>query len=164
MENDMTDEYTIDKYDRLFSAMHDVSLFTKPSTVQIVQSLTGKTESFIVQTCRHDDNGDYIFIQRIDETGTVRIAVPPKVANLIASQRDSLTKRRRSISSKAGYESADGRGGGHRLPEEKSMTRSHPEHTHSQGENRKKTGKMSFPPFTPMNPLQMVSGQLVTLV
>lgn len=31
---------------------------------------------------------------------TIRLALPPKVSSLIASQRDALTKRRRSISSK----------------------------------------------------------------
>jgi hypothetical protein len=92
---------TIDKYDRLYGAMHDVALLTKPSTIKHVQSLTGRTETFVIQTARHEENGDYIFIERMDEQGVVRLALPPRVANLIASQRDALTKRRRSLSSKA---------------------------------------------------------------
>ena len=92
---------TIDKYDRLYGAMHDVALLTKPSTVKLVQPLTGKTETFVIQTARHEDSGDYIFLERMDENGVTRVAIPPKVANLIASQRESLTKRRRSISSRA---------------------------------------------------------------
>lgn len=91
----------INKYDRLYGGVVDVSLTTKPSTIKTVEALTGKTETFVIQTCRHEDSGDYIFVERMDEDGVVRLALPPKVANLIASQRDSLTKRRRSISSRA---------------------------------------------------------------
>jgi ATP-dependent exoDNAse (exonuclease V) alpha subunit len=92
---------TINKFDRVYGGVIDVSLSTKPSTVKTVQPITGKTETFIIQTCRHEESGDYIFIEHIDESGVTRIAMPPKVANLIASQREALTKRRRSISSKA---------------------------------------------------------------
>lgn len=90
----------ITKYDRLYGNLIDVSLTTKPSTVKVVQTLTGRSETFIIQTFRHDDNGDYIFIECADENGLVRLALPPKVASAIASQRESLTKRRRSIASR----------------------------------------------------------------
>jgi hypothetical protein len=92
---------TINKYDRLYGSVVDVGLSTKASTIRTVEPITGKTESFIVQTCRHQENGDYVFIEHVSEDGVVRLALPPKVANLIASQRDALSKRRRSISSKA---------------------------------------------------------------
>jgi hypothetical protein len=96
----MTKEYeTVDRYDRIYAAMHDIALITKPTTIQLIQPLTGKAETFVIQTARHED-GDYIFVQRLDENGTVRLALPPKVANAIAAQRDALTKRRRSISSR----------------------------------------------------------------
>lgn len=95
------EQVTISKYDRLYGGMVDVSLVTKPSTVKAVQSITGKAETFVVQTARHEEYGDYIFVEVIDETGVTRVALPPKVANLIASQREALTKRRRSISSRA---------------------------------------------------------------
>lgn len=94
------DYETVSKYDRLYAGIIDVSLHSKPSTVKNVQPVTGKTETFVVQTCRHDELGDYIFLEVMDENGVVRLGLPPKVANLIASQRDSLTKRRRSISSR----------------------------------------------------------------
>jgi hypothetical protein len=97
----MNDTFTLSKYDRLYGGLQDVSLFTKPSTIENVQSITGKTDTFVIQTCRHEENGDYIFIECMDESGVVRLALPPKVANIIASQRESLTKRRRSISSRA---------------------------------------------------------------
>lgn len=95
----MPDE-TLSKYDRLYGGVLDVSLYTKPSTVKTVQPITGKTDTFVIQTCLHEQ-GHYVFIECMDETGLVRLALPPKVANLITSQRESLTKRRRSISSKA---------------------------------------------------------------
>lgn len=87
---------TISKYDRLRGNLHDVALFTRPSTIKNVQNLTGQAETFVVETCRSEDLGDYIFIECVDETGVTRLALPPRVANIIASQRDSLTARRRS--------------------------------------------------------------------
>jgi hypothetical protein len=96
-------DHTISKYDRLYSSLHDVSkLFTKPSTVKTVQSLTGHSETFVIETVRHEERGDFIFVECVDENAVVtRLALPPKVANAIASQRDSLTRRRRSIASRA---------------------------------------------------------------
>lgn len=91
----------LSKYDRLYGGLHDVGLSSKPSTVKNVQTITGKSETYVIQTIRHEENGDYIFIECMDETGVTRLALPPKVSNLIASQRDALTKRRRSISSRA---------------------------------------------------------------
>ena len=96
---------TIQKYDRMYGNLLDVSIHTKPSTVKVVQPLTGRAETFIVQTLRHEDNGDYIFIECADENGLVRIVLPPKVSSAVASQRESLTKRRRSIASKAAMRS-----------------------------------------------------------
>jgi hypothetical protein len=96
-----TEAQTTSKYDRAYGGMLDVTLKTKPSTVKNVQALTGKSETFVVQTLRHEELGDFIFIECMDENGLTRLALPPKVAMAIASQRESLTKRRRSISSKA---------------------------------------------------------------
>lgn len=98
----MDDDHSISKYDRIYSRLHDVCLRTKPSTIQNIESITGRTETFIIETKRHEELGDFIFVQCIDENSVpVRLALPPKVANAIASQRDSLTARRRSIASKA---------------------------------------------------------------
>ena len=87
---------TVSKYDRIRGGLHGVALFTKPSTIRSVQAITGKSESFIIETARHEELGDTIFIEAVDENGVVRIALPPKAAAVIASQRDSLTARRRS--------------------------------------------------------------------
>jgi hypothetical protein len=94
-------ENRISNYDRIRGGLEGVALFTKPSTIRNVQILTGKTETFVVETARHEDFGDTIFVECMDETGVTRLALPPKVANAIASQRDSLTARRRSRASKA---------------------------------------------------------------
>lgn len=98
MEQQTTE--SLSKYDRLYGGLINVSLHTKPSTIKTVQAITGKTETFVVQTLRHEDVGDYIFLECMDETGVVRLGLPPKVCNLIASQREALTKRRRSIASR----------------------------------------------------------------
>jgi hypothetical protein len=100
MNSDQIETQALTKYDRTYGGLHDISLSTKPTTIKNVQTLTGKSETFVVQTFRHEELGDYIFIEVMDENGLTRLALPPKVATAIASQRDSLTKRRRSISSK----------------------------------------------------------------
>jgi hypothetical protein len=98
----MAEFETVSKYDRIRGGLQGVALFTKPSTVKNVQTITGKAETFVIETCRHDElGGDFVFIEMMDENGVVRIALPPRAANAIAAQRDSLTKRRRSIASKA---------------------------------------------------------------
>jgi hypothetical protein len=102
MPTDNNNEYVVvSKYDRIRGGLDGVALFTKPSTIKNVQNITGKSETFVVETCRHDElGGDFVFIEMMDETGVVRLALPPRVANAIASQRESLTARRRSAASK----------------------------------------------------------------
>jgi predicted aspartyl protease len=90
----------ISKYDRRYGALIDAFIHTKPSTVKVHETITGRSETFIIQTVRHEEQGDYVFVECIDELGTTRLALPPKVANAIAAQRESLTKRKRSIASK----------------------------------------------------------------
>lgn len=99
--SDQDNDHQISKYDRRYGALHDVSLKTKPSTIKDVE-LTGRAETYIVQTMRHAELGDFIFIEHMDaESGLTRLVLTPKVSNAIASQRDSLTSKRRSLSSKA---------------------------------------------------------------
>jgi hypothetical protein len=47
--------------------LEGVALFTKPSTAKSVQIITGKTETFVVETARHEELGDTIFIECMDE-------------------------------------------------------------------------------------------------
>lgn len=97
----MDQDYTISKYDRLRGSLAGHALFTKPSTIKHVQNITGKTETFVVETGRYDEmGGDFVFIECVDETGVTRLCLPPKVCNAIASHRDSLTTKRRSITGK----------------------------------------------------------------
>lgn len=80
----MNEDYVISKYDRLYGGLHEVTLRTKPSTIKNVQ-FTGQTETFIIETKRHED-GDYVFVECVDETGVIRLALPPRVANAIADR------------------------------------------------------------------------------
>jgi hypothetical protein len=63
--------------------------------------LTGQSQLFIVQTYRQREQGDTIFLECVTNEGTVRIALPPQVANAIARQRNALTKITRSKTGKA---------------------------------------------------------------
>lgn len=100
MATESNDYVTVSKYDRIRGGLADIAMFTKPSTVKNVQTITGESETFVVETCRHEELGDYLFIEMLDKNGVIRLAIPPRVCNLIASQRDALTARRRSAAGK----------------------------------------------------------------
>jgi hypothetical protein len=94
------DEPVISKFDRAFGGlMSGNGLPTKPTTIEIVERITGEAETYIVQTVR-TEAGDNIVLKFVDKRGNMRLILPPKVANVIASQRDALTARRRSMASK----------------------------------------------------------------
>ena len=93
----MPEEYIVKKFDRIRGGMEGVALFTKPSTIKNVQNITGESETFVIETCRHAEMGDFIFVEMVDRDGVTRLALPPKAADAIAAQRDSLTTRRRRI-------------------------------------------------------------------
>jgi|SRR5690348_17738310 len=92
---------TLSQFDRVRGGLEGVAMFTKPATVKNVQIITGKSETFIVETARHSELGDTIFVECMNEDGLVRLALPPKVANAIARQRDALTTRARSQAARA---------------------------------------------------------------
>lgn len=101
MNNNNSNDLTLTKYDRQRANLHDVGLFTRPSTIKNRETFTGRAETFVVDTCRHE-SGDYIFVECVDESATVtRLVLPPKVADAIAAQRESLTKKRRSAAAVA---------------------------------------------------------------
>jgi hypothetical protein len=95
-------DHQISKYDRLRGSLHDTGLFTRQSTIRNLDKVTGRAETFVVETARDDERGgDFIFVELIDEANLVtRMALPPKVANAIESQRESLTTKRRSLAGK----------------------------------------------------------------
>lgn len=106
----MNQDNTVAKYDRTRGALEGVAQFTKPSTIKAVEVVTGKAETFIVETARQDEIGDTVFVEAMDEQGVVRLALPPRVANAIARQRAALTARSRSRKAKANAQARKDRG------------------------------------------------------
>jgi len=105
-------DVTYDLFDKLLGSMHGLPdiTSTKPSTVQAISPLLGCTQMFIVQTYRQTASGDTIFLQAVSKEGTVRLALPPQVADAIARQRDALTGKSRSKAAKANMEARMQRG------------------------------------------------------
>lgn len=100
------EEYeTIHKYDRIYKSMLDISrvpggacMTSKPSTVQYVEEVTGRAETYIVETIR-DEKGDRLFVQCIDDKQQVtRLALPAKVTKAIQSQVRKLDRRSAAVS------------------------------------------------------------------
>jgi hypothetical protein len=89
-----------DKFDRMMGGLANLPdvTHTKPSTVVCVSPIIGATQTFILQTFRQREVGDTVFLQYVDDGGSIRIAIPPSAADAIARQRDSLTaKVRRNV-------------------------------------------------------------------
>jgi hypothetical protein len=106
-----------DKYDRMFGSLTGRADVTrcKPTTVQVHTPLIGAAQTFIIQTMRaHDEQGgDTVFVQYVDDTGAVRLYLPPAVADAIARQRDALTTKNRK---RVGKEAAQARKARGELP------------------------------------------------
>jgi hypothetical protein len=103
---------TIDKFDRMMGALHDLPdvTRTKPTTIVANTPIIGATQTFIIQTLRQREVGDTIFIQYVDDEGAKRIAIPPAAAEAIARQRDSLTTKVRKRISKEAAQARKARG------------------------------------------------------
>ena len=96
----MDDYRMVDAFDRIRAGMDgrpDVTR-TRISTVRNIESV------------REKDEGDTIFLEVASKDGNVRIVLPPKVANVIARQRDALVAKVRSKAAKeqAAQRKADG--------------------------------------------------------
>lgn len=91
-------QYTLSEFDRLVGALEGLPDVTKskPSTVREKLPLIGIARTFIVQTYRQREKGDTVFIETIGPEGSIRIAIPPAVADAIARQREALTGKVRS--------------------------------------------------------------------
>lgn len=91
-------QHTIAEFDRLVGALEGLPDVTKskPTTIRAMLPLIGIARSFIVQTYRQRDKGDTIFLETVGGEGTIRLAIPPQVADAIARQRDALTGKVRS--------------------------------------------------------------------
>lgn len=108
-----------DSFDRALGSLDGLPdvLKTAPTTIRVVTPMVGNAQTFIVQTFRQRDPGDEsapseftVFVEWVNENGTVRIVLPPKVTKLIARQRDALFGRARKRSAKAVAEDRKARG------------------------------------------------------
>jgi hypothetical protein len=99
----MDNQMSISEFDRLVGALEGLPDVTKskPSTIRAMLPLVGIARSYILQTYRQRDKGDTIFLETIGSEGSIRIAIPPQVADAIARQRESLTGKVRSKAAKA---------------------------------------------------------------
>lgn len=95
--HDQASPATPDTFDRTLGSLDGLPgvIFTSQATIQTTTPLVGNAETFIVQTVRHPDSGDTIFLQAISAGRSFRLVIPPKVAATIARQRDALTGRAR---------------------------------------------------------------------
>lgn len=101
-----------DAYDRLMGSLHGLPdvLTTRPSTVRSLVPLLGHSQTYIVQTYRQSEVGDTIFLETVGRDGSLRLAIPPAVANVIARQRDALSAKARSKAAKAAAQERKDRG------------------------------------------------------
>lgn len=102
------------KFDRLMGSLTDLN-----ETVRSAETVTRDTPLFgvgegtttyITQTIRQKDVGDFIFVEVVSEEGTVRLVLPPKVSAVIARQRDTLTGKSRSRAARSVAEDRKARG------------------------------------------------------
>lgn len=91
----------VDHFDRIIGSIDglpDVQR-ARPSTVTTVMPIIGQSQTYVVQSYKEPADeragGFYIFLQRVDAEGGIRIAIPPKVADAIYRQRDALVKASR---------------------------------------------------------------------
>ena len=101
-----------DTYDRLLGALDGLPgmTSTKPATLEQITPILGTSTTFIVRTFRHQERHEIddaarpaqftIFLKYIEGTTALKIAIPPKVADLIMRQRDALTAQARKRTAK----------------------------------------------------------------
>ena len=84
-------------FDRTLRSLHGIpdTVHTKPTTIRTMTAVLELAQTFIVQTYRHRERGDYIFVEYVGTEGSMRIALPPEVADTIARQHDALTGKNR---------------------------------------------------------------------
>ena len=92
-----------DIFDRTIRSMNGLPdvINTKATTVRSLSSVLELSQTFIVQTYRQRDEGDTIYIEYIGVEGSLRLALPPAVSDVIARQRDAITGKSRSKAAKA---------------------------------------------------------------
>ena len=104
--NDDTTSRMPDTYDRLLGALDGLPgmASTKPATIETITPILGTSHTFIVRTFRQQAESETdkpapaqftVFLKFIEGTQAIKIAIPPKVADLIARQREALTTQAR---------------------------------------------------------------------
>jgi hypothetical protein len=109
--NDNDNSIVRTEFDRILAGLDglpDVS-HAGPSTIRSV-SFIGTGQTFILSTYRMRDKGDTIFLETISSEGSLRLVIPPAVADAIARQRDALTTKVRRRVGKASAEARKLRG------------------------------------------------------
>lgn len=95
-----------DDFDQMLRRLDGIpnSIHTQPATRTSLTPLTSVAKTWIVQTFRLRDSEDedtpatsqdIIFLQNIAANTSMRIVIPPDVANVIARQREALTSKNR---------------------------------------------------------------------
>lgn len=95
---DNSERVTLSVYGRAMSILKDLPdiIKTKPTTVVETPSFAGEPHTYIVQTYRRLEEGDYIFFQDVVNGTATQIVIPPRIASILARQRDQLTGKSRS--------------------------------------------------------------------
>lgn len=90
-------------FDHTLRSLHNIpdTSHTKATTVRTMTPVLELAQTFIIQTYRHKERGDFCFVEYVSNEGTMRIALPPAVCDVIARQRDALTTKNRKASAKA---------------------------------------------------------------
>lgn len=124
---DIATERTIDPFDAAIGALSGLTggVDIKPATIQVVTPIVGRTDTFIIQTIRHeigrtkkkkgDESDEPIwgitqFVQRVSAEGVVRMVLPPKVSKLLSSQREAVTDRVRKEAGRRAVQTRKDRG------------------------------------------------------
>jgi hypothetical protein len=74
---------------------------TEQSVVTDLDPVTEVASTFIVQTYRQREVGDFVFLQFIGKDGSFRVYLPPGVSDAIVRQRDAITTKNRRRAAKA---------------------------------------------------------------
>lgn len=93
-------EATLRPYDRLLSSLEGRpdTARSRATTVRDIPPIGGNVETYIVQTFRSKEDGDFIFIEHSGPDGWERYHLPPKVVRVLNRQSDQLeTQIRRRV-------------------------------------------------------------------
>ena len=90
----MTETAGPDTFDRIIGSIHGLPDVreARPTTLSTVTPLLGRSQTFVIQTYRQKEVGDWIFVELVDGEGRARIALPPAAAEAIARQRDARSR------------------------------------------------------------------------